>query len=65
MIKYTCKGPRVSEDSRARKGCGAVLTDIVKVVPEDGETHKCKCPKCGNEFSVMKAKVADLPKDAA
>lgn len=45
--------------------CGASLDAAIAAVPQDGENHKCKCPKCGQEFEVMRPGSAPAPVAAA
>lgn len=60
MIRYKCRGPRVSKDSVEREGCGAVLDELIDKVASDGEDHLIECPSCGNESSVRRVSVKDL-----
>ncbi|MCI0488925.1 MAG: hypothetical protein L0229_20225 [Blastocatellia bacterium] len=53
-ITYTCRGPRVSEDSAERAGCGLDITELVQAVEVDGETHEIECPRCGNVATVTR-----------
>lgn len=54
-ITYTCRGPRISEQSIERAGCGADLTELVLAVEIDGESHSITCPVCKNISTVTRA----------
>ncbi len=61
---YKCNGPYKLHDNGQvvmredgtgeRAGCGAPLSELIGVIPEDGKDHDLKCPKCGNISSVMR-----------
>jgi hypothetical protein len=54
QITYTCNGPRVSEDSSERLGCGQDLTAAIEEVLMDGEEHSVECPRCENVVTVRR-----------
>ena len=53
-MKYTCRGPRVDDESAERIGCGADLTELIEDLPFDGEVHEVSCPECETVCTVRR-----------
>lgn len=59
MVKCTPKGERKGRFFCTTKGCGKLLTDLLRSMPNDGNGYFFRCPGCGRR-KYMDAGVATM-----